>query len=45
MKLIKTSSQSKLTEAHLMSQIMVDTTYVKADIDMLCKDSKFQVSH
>lgn len=45
MKLAKARSKIQLTEEHLTSQLRVATTSVKADIDKLCKDSKFQVSH
>ena len=44
-KLTKTRCRSQLTEEHLTSQLRVATTSVKADIDKLYKDSKFQVSH
>ena len=33
-----------LTDEHLTSQLRVSTTSVKADIDKLCNDSKFQMS-
>ena len=45
MKLIKTRCQSQLTDEHLNTQLRVATTSVNADIDELCKDSKYQVSH
>ena len=45
MKLTKTRCRSQLTDEHLTSQLRVPTTIVKADIDKLCKDYKFQVSH
>ena len=45
MKLTITRCQSQLTDEHLTSQLWVATTSVKADIDKLCKYSKFQVSH
>ena len=44
-KLTKTRCRSQPTDKHLTSQLRVATTFVKADIDNLCKDSKFQVSH
>ena len=45
MNLTKTRCRSQLTDKHLTSQLRVATTSVKADIDKICKDSKFQVSH
>ena len=44
MKLTKTRCRSQLTDEHLTSQLRVGTISVKAGIDKLCKDSKFQVS-
>ena len=45
MKLTKTRCRSRLTNEHLISQLRVATTSVKADINKLCTNSKFQVSH
>ena len=45
MKVTKTRCSSQLTEEHLTCQLRVATTSVKADIDKLCRDSKFQVSY
>ena len=45
MKLIKTRCRCQLTDEHLTCQLRVATTSVKADVDKLCKDSKFKVSH
>ena len=45
MKLTKTRCRGQLTDEHLTSQLRVATISVKADIDKLCKDSKFQVFH
>ena len=45
MKLIKTRCRRQLTDEHLTSQLRVAATSVKANIDKLCKDSKFQVCH
>ena len=45
MKLTKTRCRSPLTDEDLTNQQRVATTSVNADIDKLCKDIKFQVSH
>ena len=45
MKLAKSRRRSQLTDEHLTSQLRVATTFLKADINKLCKNSKFQVSH
>ena len=45
MKLTKNRLTSQLTDKHLKSQLRIATTSVKADINKLCKNSKFQVSH
>ena len=45
MKLTKTKCRSQLTDEHLTSQLRVATTSVKADINKLCKYSRFQMSH
>ena len=44
MKLTKTRCRSRLINEHLISQLRVATS-VKADINKLCTNSKFQVSH
>ena len=45
MKLTKTRCRSRLTNEHLISQLRVATTSIKADINKQCTNSKFQVSH
>ena len=44
MKLTKSRCRSQLTDKHLTSQLRVATTFDKADVNKLCKNSKFQVS-
>ena len=41
----KKKCRSRLTNEHLISQLRVATTSVKADINKLCTNSKFQVPH
>ena len=45
MKLTKSRCRSQLTDEHLTSQLGVAATSVKADVNKLCKNLKFQVSH
>ena len=45
MKFTKNRYRCQLTDEHLTSQLRVATTSVKADIDKMCKNTKFQVSH
>ena len=45
MKLTQMRCRSQLTNEHLISQLRVATTSVKTDINKLCTNSKFQVSH
>ena len=45
LKFTKTRCRSQLNDEHLTSQLRVATTSVKADIDKICKDSKFLVFH
>ena len=45
MKLTKSRCRSQLTDEHLTSQLKVATTFVKADVNKLCRNSKFQVSY
>ena len=45
MKLNNTGCQSQLNDEQLTSQLRVATTFFKANIGKLCKDSKFQVAY
>ena len=45
MKLTKSRRRSQLTDEHFTSQLRVATTFVKADVNKLCKNLKFQVPH
>jgi len=45
MKLTKGRCRSQLTDEHLTSQLRVATTSVKAYVNKLCTNWKFQVSH
>ncbi|CAM1309401.1 Uncharacterised protein r2_g1956 [Pycnogonum litorale] len=45
MKFTKNRYQSQLRDEHLTSQLRVASTSCRADIDKLCKNTKYQVSH
>ena len=45
MKLTKCKNRSQLTNEHMTSQLRVASTSVRADIDEMCKNRQYQVSH
>ena len=45
MKFTKNKHRSQLTNEHLTSQLRVASTSVRADIDQMCKNMQYQVSH